>query len=259
MSWQAVEAVQDHSKLEDHTALCIMYAIARAADADGVVGANGKVTSPSIDSLAAKSRCHRNTILNWLPKLEASGELLIERFGVGRGAWNRYTILLPIGTSIDVPIGQDNGTSNLEIMVQSLVVMVQELKVMVQETVQNGTSHIVLDTKDTEEKKEDKSDNHHGEPIEELVDYFLTVSGCKKPGKNTDYVGEWLEPLIEIYQHAGNDFNRTKQAIAEGVMSMRSAPKRYTIASPGSIQNAAVAWLGVGRVGQNGRITVGGR
>ena len=90
MSWQAFEAVQDHSQFEDSTALCILYALARSANPSGVVGAGGKDTSPNIDTIAGRAHVHRNTVLNWLPKLEASGELKVERFGKGRGAWNRH-------------------------------------------------------------------------------------------------------------------------------------------------------------------------
>ena len=156
MSWQAFEAVQDHSKIDDHTGMSIMYVIARYADATGAVGAGGRITSPSIDTIATKSRCHRNTVLNWLPKLEATGELTIERLGSGRGSWNRYNINLPMpvpeennGTSKDVPLSKDM----VQEMVQKVGVMVQdamaEMKVMVHDMVHNGTSHIVLDTKDT--------------------------------------------------------------------------------------------------------------
>lgn len=158
MSWQAIEAVQDHSKIDDHTALSIMYVIARYADATGAVGSGGRATSPSIDTIAAKSRCHRNTVLNWLPKLEATGELTIERLGSGRGSWNRYSINLPMpdennGTSKDVPLSKDM----VQEMVQKLGVMVQdavaEMKVMVHDMVHNGTSHVVLDTNNTDKEK----------------------------------------------------------------------------------------------------------
>lgn len=159
MSWQAFEAVQDHSKIDDHTGMSIMYVIARYADATGAVGTGGRATSPSIDTIATKSRCHRNTVLNWLPKIEATGELTIERLGSGRGSWNRYTINLPMpeennGTSKDVPLSKDM----VQEMVQNIGLMVQgamaEMKVMVHDMVHNGTSHIVLDTKDTEKKKD---------------------------------------------------------------------------------------------------------
>lgn len=162
MSWQAIESVQDNSKVDDHTGLNIMYVIARYADANGSVGAGGRATSPSIDTIATKSRCHRNTVLNWLPKLEATGELAIERLGSGRGSWNRYTINLPMpdennGTSKDVPLSKDM----VQEMVQNIGLMVQgamaEMKVMVHDMVHNGTSHVVLDTKDTDKEKKENN------------------------------------------------------------------------------------------------------
>jgi hypothetical protein len=167
MSWQAMEAVQDHSKLDDHTALCIMYAIARHADENGIVGAGGRLTSPNADRLADKAKVSRRTFFNWLPKLEESGELTVERNGAGRGAWNKYTINLPINSANDeingasspingathvAPLDQNNGANNGAITVQDLALMVQNLTVMVQEMVQNGATHVApntIDTKDT--------------------------------------------------------------------------------------------------------------
>lgn len=152
MSWQAFEAVQDHSQFEDSTALCILYALARSANASGVVGSGGKDTSPSIDTIAGRAHVHRNTVLNWLPKLEASGELKVERFGKGRGAWNRYTILLPMPETQPEPAQpeQNERLDRLEETVQKLAVMVQEgfaaLQLMVQETVHNSLSQDGLDT-----------------------------------------------------------------------------------------------------------------
>lgn len=159
MSWQAMEAVQDHSQLEDHTALCIMYALARSADADGIVGSGGKATSPNIDTIAGRAHCHRNTVLNWLPKLEESGELRVERFGKGRGSWNRYTIQLPMPEADqDAKEREPDRIDKLAEMVQNLAETVQanhEATVrMVQETVHNGPTHIGLDTVDTEEPKQ---------------------------------------------------------------------------------------------------------
>lgn len=171
MSYQAVEAVQDYSKIDDHAGLCIMYAIARYADANGVAGANTKETSPSVRTLAEKARVHRNTVINWLPKLEAAGELKIERFGKGRGAWNRYTIMLPIenngtspvsngtngtsiGTSHVVPIDENNVTSQMAQMAQRIDLMAQKIELMAQEMAHIGTSHVVTDTYNTNDTKE---------------------------------------------------------------------------------------------------------
>lgn len=181
MSWQAIEAVQDHSAINDTTGLCVFLAIARFANADGVVGAGGRATSPSAERVASAAHVSRRTVFNWVPKLEASGELTVERMGSGRGQWNRYTINLPMtangasnGESIDAPkenIGASNGANNGEsidapiasngankgepidapITLQDLAVMVHELKVLVNETVHIGESVGAPDTKDTDQ------------------------------------------------------------------------------------------------------------
>jgi hypothetical protein len=167
MSYQAMEAVQDRSKVNDPTGLTVFQAIARYADANGIT-ADGKLRAPSMDTLAAKAHCHRNTVINWIRRLEELGELHVERKGAGRGAYNVYQILLPIrghsdttplnGTPIDIPLAAENGTpidvlmafqnglSAMAEMVQETREMVQETREMVQEMVHNGTSQDVLDT-----------------------------------------------------------------------------------------------------------------
>lgn len=180
MGWQAIEAVQDHSTINDSTGLCVFLAIARFANADGVVGAGGRATSPSAERIASAAHVSRRTVFNWVPKLEATGELTVERMGSGRGQWNRYTINLPmsingasIGEPADAPkanIGASNGANigesiaaplanngasigesmDAPITLHDLAVMVHELKVLVNETVHIGAPAGAPDTEDTD-------------------------------------------------------------------------------------------------------------
>lgn len=206
MSWQALEAVQDHSEQEDHTALCIMYALARSADARGVVGSGGRYTAPNIDTIAGRAHCHRNTVLNWLPRLEESGELKVERLGKGRGAWNRYTILLPMPEEPEEEELPDP-VEQLSLMVQELAVMVQAthemMKVMVQETVQNGTSQDVPDTKDTittNTPHTPHSANGHGGDRDVDAEYRETVVAYEQEiGPITQHVAKKItEALVDF-------------------------------------------------------------
>lgn len=182
MSWQATEAVRDNSKIDDPNGRLILMVIASYCKPDGTM--NGVSRPPSIETIAMGAMCHKNTVINWITKLEQSGELLVQRTGKGRGAKNHYTIKLPImaqemvqpesansagmvqghstnkpdiasnGTTQDVPLGQNNGTSRLEIMVQNLAFMVEKLTVMVQGMVQNGTTQDVPITEYKTEEKE---------------------------------------------------------------------------------------------------------
>lgn len=173
MSWQAMEAVQDFEGIEDYTSMMVMYAIARYADASGRTPSE-RDKAPSVETLAAKAKCHKNTILNQTKKLEAAGFLRVERHGKGRGRWNRYTLLVPIdqsigtsdkdiGTPQDVPIdekGQIIGTSNgtpQDVPITDLLVQELSAKVdlLVQVLVHNGTSQDGLVTKVTDLKKEE--------------------------------------------------------------------------------------------------------
>lgn len=262
MSWQAMEAVQDNSKQEPGSGLAIMYAIARSADAAGVVGAGGKTTAPNIETIADRAHCSKGTVLNWLPKLEESGELKVERFGKGRGKWNRYTILLPMPEEEPAPAQPGEPTVNerldrLEETVQKLAETVQAgleaIQETVQETVQNGTSHVVLDTKDTntpptppkkpETPSAGESEEGEGEEkpdIEDLAEYFCQITGRKMPRKySSDYARQlWWEPLAEIYNQHG-DFRETKRAMYGAVQYANDAG--LTIATPKSLINLAVA------------------
>lgn len=159
MSWQWMEAVQDCEAIENHTALAIMYAIARHVNVEGVTGWGGRMTSPSINTIARKARCHRNTVLNWLPKLEDAGLLTVERLGNGRGAWNKYTLHVPInnnGTSESVigtsdrPIDDFNGSEDVPIPKEMVQAMASNIELLVQVLVHNGTSLDGLDTKETD-------------------------------------------------------------------------------------------------------------
>lgn len=74
MSWQAMEAVQDHSITRGNERLA-MLAVARYASATGYVGSGHK--TPSLSTLADKAGVHRNSIRPILDRLVAAGELAI--------------------------------------------------------------------------------------------------------------------------------------------------------------------------------------
>ncbi len=113
---------------------------------------------PSINTLAERANVHRNTVMNWLPKLQEAGELTVEKHGNGRGAHLVYTILLPIDP-VNLPEGKRNDTSpqtgdvpieqnETDLLVQEMAgmkqLLVQQNELLVQALVQgigtNGTS-----------------------------------------------------------------------------------------------------------------------
>lgn len=169
-----MEAVQDCEAIEDHTALAIMYAIARHADVKGVAGANGKDSSPSMETIARKARCHKNTVLNWIPKLEEMNVLRVERFGKGRGSWNRYTLLVPINAENGTSNGTTHDVPKTDLLVQELS---DKIDLLVQVMVHNGTTQDVPDTKDTKENI-----YIHPEP-DEIVALETAVSQISKTPK----------------------------------------------------------------------------
>ena len=186
MSWQAMEAVQDHSELnkqEQYSGLLIMLAIARFCDASGVSGRT-RATAVSTEVIAEKAHVTKRTVLNWLPQLESLGELSVERNGMGRGKWNIYTINLPmpvIGESIGERIGESQGSpitvqpvdnsaigesigerigesQGSPITLEALALMVNETRLLVNRLVKNGEPWGSPDTEidtdlDTEKQK----------------------------------------------------------------------------------------------------------
>ena len=116
MGLRAIDAVQRRSQYnedspENFAPYRIMVAIAWYAGDDGVAGVAGNHKEcPSINTLAERANVHRNTVMNWLPKLQEAGELTVEKHGNGRGAHLVYTILLPIDP-VNLPEGKRNDTS----------------------------------------------------------------------------------------------------------------------------------------------------
>jgi phage replication O-like protein O len=58
-------------------------------------------------------------------------------------------------------------------------------------------------------------------------------------GKLSLQADKWLEPLVDIYHEAGDDYEATKLRMKAAVDKMREI--EYTIATPKSIRNTAVA------------------
>lgn len=260
MSWQGYEAVLDHSQIGDATGRLIFSVVGSFTDATGTAGAGGKMTSPSIDKIAERAGCHRNTVLNWLQRIEATGELTIERMGKGRGAWNIYTINLPMSEESSTPNNGTNGTSKgglkeeiaeLKNAIKELVQMVQELRLMVQETVHNGTSQDVLDTEiqvDTDLSAEPKTRalSERQKVTAELEKFFAQKTGLPVPNRKTERQKKeasvrWWTPLWDMHKLTGN-LEQTKSLITTAISDMkrptRANPKGLTISAPQSIYNA---------------------
>ncbi len=174
MGLRAIDAVQRHSRYnedlptpENFAPYRIMTAIAWYADDSGVAGVVGNHKEcPSINTIADRANVHRNTVLNWLPRLQEAGELRVDKYGAGRGAHLVYTILLEI-SPIRLPPGSENGTSHQTgdvpisedesgLLVQEMTeikrLLVQQNGLLVQALVQgigtNGTSHQTGDVPD---------------------------------------------------------------------------------------------------------------
>lgn len=118
MGLRAIDAVQRRSRFREDSPdnfapYRIMTAVAWYADDDGIAGVAGNHREcPSVTTIAERANVHKNTVLNWLPKLQELGELKVEKYGAGRGTHLVYTILLEI-SPIRLAPGGDNGTSIL--------------------------------------------------------------------------------------------------------------------------------------------------
>lgn len=85
MSWELVEEVYEHSQTRG-AARGVLAALAHYA------GSEGRVADPSVATLVKASGYGRSTVLEQLPKIEATGE--IERIGSGRGRGNNAAYLI---------------------------------------------------------------------------------------------------------------------------------------------------------------------
>ena len=98
----------------------------------------------------------------------------------------------------------------------------------------------ITDSVNTKESIKEIKENE-ASPIEELMDFFIGESNCRKPNNN-EIKPKWLDPLVAIYHASGSDYDETKNRIKESIETLRN--KGYTVANPGSIQNVAVALNG---------------
>ena len=153
MSYQAMEAVQDHSETKGNERGVLM-AIARFCNRQGNMDSANR--TPSIDTISDKANVSRRTTLNIIPALVKSGELSVKKKGNGKATMCRYTINLPISDGSNDDFGYDNGAINgaKEVSngaingaesgfngakeVGELKLMVQNLTLMVQNIVSNG-------------------------------------------------------------------------------------------------------------------------
>ncbi len=212
MSFQAMEAVQDHSKWvkgdENATGYKVMMAIARFANKKGIAGVAGDHKKcPSVRTLAEKAGLHHNSVQNWLPLLVESGELSIEKHGKGRGSHQVYTINLPINTNVtlsesivtlpksDVTLIENNVTSDINVTPQGVtiedfnvlsesvtklagtVVTLQQLmshhiELMSHSNVTNVTSQSVTDTVDTKLNTSPAEPEDAEEKLKPITDPF---------------------------------------------------------------------------------------
>lgn len=91
MSWQAMTAVNRHSKLQTISLFRLLLRLAENADATGCVD-----PAPSQETLASEFGCSVRTVRNRLNQLCDAGELQQTRVGHGPGSASAYQVMLPI-------------------------------------------------------------------------------------------------------------------------------------------------------------------
>lgn len=262
MSYQATEAIQDHSKVTDPVGLAIFMAIGRYADRSGFVGKQG--ISPSIKTLADKARVHRNTVGRWLGELEEMGELEVIRPDTkGRGRSNQYKILLPIDSNNEPPIEQRQ--SQIEAKLEQLsnaidrLITAQEkaqaeqIKAQqiaqqalekAQEKAHNSTAMDVHVTKRNKEEREETplaplDDSNEQTKTARVLKHFCNKTDIQPPPQHAQdkWRLKWIFPLNELLEMSGDDVNQTAVLIDQTIAYMQHNGLTYS--QPASLVNVA--------------------
>lgn len=76
------------------------------------------------------------------------------------------------------------------------------------------------------------------DPLLELVNHFADCAEVKKPTGIPDRA-KWLNPLVEIYHAANDDYSQTRLLIADTTRYLKD--KGYTVVTPASIVKTATS------------------
>lgn len=97
MSWNAVKAVLNHSKINSAAGLSVMLSIAHHMDDTGALGHKGAASSPTTIDLMETARTQsKTTFLKWVGEAVDLGEIEKITHGLGRGGYCEYHLLLPM-------------------------------------------------------------------------------------------------------------------------------------------------------------------
>lgn len=234
MSREAMEAVQDHTTIDDATGRNIFVAIARFIPADGGEG------WASYRTIADVAGCDKDTVGRWVELIESAGELSTRKTGKGRGTKIYYSITLPfdqpkhgavVGDNSKITSRTDGDNNNgdnkdelsqqVQLLSQQIELLSQQVQLLSQRMSQNvptmtGTeTNKPLETKEeTIETKEDTATPSPEEkPHTKLMRLYQDALGYKIPngGKEAAAAKRILkqfkpEDAVGCYQYMKTDY-----------------------------------------------------
>lgn len=267
MSREAMEAVQDHSSINDPMGRHIFVTIGRFVAADTK---QGWCSDRTIAELASVDK---DTVGAWRGRLEEAGEIETWVTGSGRGAKRYYKFLLPFTEPKHDSIVRDNneimsqperdnnnGTiteilSRMEkLMSRMEEVLSRQEELMSRINVPNvpprtgqehhNTIENTIEHQDTLDAVASKGERN--QILSELEKKFAIVSGLPVPARKTSSqkaaAGKrWWNPLWEIYELEGN-IDAAHSLIEQSVKEMQQ--NGLTISAPQSILSNALSIYG---------------
>ena len=195
-----MEAVQDHSTIDDYIGGRVLMAIARFIPADGSEG------WVSYRVLADIAKCDKDTVGTWVANIEKMGEISTRKVGKGRGTKIYYTLNLPFdkpkhkgddrdNTKNNVPTHQtSDGTIEKELLEKLLSQLSQNNELLSQLLSQNVPTHQTSDGTETNKPLEtiDNAASQRGgdeKPHTKLMRLYQTALGYKIPNGGKEAAG----------------------------------------------------------------------
>lgn len=212
MSREAVEAVQDHSAVEDAVGRNIFQAIARFVPPDGSGG------WASYRTIADVARCDKDTVMRWVGILEEMGEIGTRKTGRGRGTRIYYTIHLPfdeprhggagVGDNIKrlSPSGGDNNggdiievlSQRIEVLSQQVELLSQQLEVLSPLLSQNVPTKMGTETRNHRETKGNRY-KHARDPLAEEPSAFEPAPRTKDQSDREEMIAAIAQVVKTAY------------------------------------------------------------
>jgi len=257
MSREAMEAVQDHSQVDDFIGHRVLMAIARFIPADGSEG-----WAP-YRTLAEIAKCDKDTVGSWVSNLEAAGEISTRKVGQGRGTKIYYKLHLPFdqpshqgvigdNTHNNVPANQTSDGTLLEKELRDIKKLLSQQTELLSRLLSQNVPTVQTDsgTETIEPTETNNSEPTVQKPPQaeinkaksELERYFAMKTQLPVPARATKKqkaaaAVRWWNPIVELWELCQYDTAQAKRLIDASLVKMAG----LTFDSPESILKTARA------------------